>query len=137
VRVTSSANRYQPIGFIRIYPRDRRATYRFRAGRGESIVYADHGTLQDESRSDFARRIAAEWTRQPAFTARAEELTERDQWTVSGEFRPLEPMRKFSWPDGEQVYVSTVVGEVVQYTTRASGAGWSSGYRSWRQSRRF
>ena len=100
-----------------------RPAYRFKVGRGESIVYADDGTVQDESQVDFARRVAAAWTGQPPFIADVEELTGRDQWTVSGEFRPLEPMRKFSWPDGEQVYVSTVVGDVVQYTTRASRMG--------------
>ncbi len=107
----------------RIVMVNRRSAYRFQTGRGESIVYADDGTVQDESEGEFARQLAAEWTGQAGSAAHAEELTERDQWTVSGEFRPLEPMWKFSWPDGEQVYVSTVVGDVVQYTTRPSRIG--------------
>src|SRR5258708_385963 len=41
------------------------------------------------------------------------------QWTVSGQFRALRPLMKYSWPDGEQVYVSTVTGEVAQYTIRS------------------
>jgi hypothetical protein len=52
-----------------------------------------------------------------------EENMEEDKWTVSGEFQDLRPMRKYSWPDGEQVYVSTVTGDVEQYTTRASRMG--------------
>ena len=108
---------------IRIVMIDGRPAYRFGFGRGESIVYADDGQVQDESRSDFARGLAAAWTGQSPTTARVEDLVERDQWTVSGEFKPLEPMRRFSWPDGEQVYVSTAVGEVVQYTTLASRTG--------------
>jgi len=53
-------------------------------------------------------------------TAKAETIREADQWTVSGQFGELRPLLKYTWPDGEQVYVSTVTGEVVQYTTRAS-----------------
>ena len=39
---------------------------------------------------------------------------------MSGEFRRLRPLIKYTWPGGEQVYVSTVTGEVVQATTRSS-----------------
>jgi hypothetical protein len=52
-----------------------------------------------------------------------EENTAEDQWTVSEKFEDLRPMRKYSWPNGEQVYVSTVTGGVEQYTTRASRMG--------------
>jgi hypothetical protein len=45
---------------------------------------------------------------------------EADQWTLAGDFGALRPIRKYSWPDGQQVYVSTVTGDVVQYTTRSS-----------------
>lgn len=107
----------------RIVMVDGRPAYKFRIGIAESVVYADDGMVQDQSRGDFARRVAAEWTRQPSSIASTERLTEGDQWTISGEFRPLRPLLKFSWPDGEQVYVSSVVGNVVQYTTRSSRIG--------------
>jgi hypothetical protein len=37
---------------------------------------------------------------------------------VSGEFQPLRPLFKYSWPDGEEVYVSPATAQVEQYTTR-------------------
>src|SRR5260221_185832 len=46
-----------------------------------------------------------------------------DQWTVQQSFRSLQPLWKYSWPDGQQVYVSEKSGEVVQYTTPASRLG--------------
>ena len=35
----------------------------------------------------------------------------------------LKPLWKYSWPDGQQVYVSQVSGDVVQFTTTASRRG--------------
>lgn len=100
-----------------------RPAYRFEVDRGDAIVYADDGEVQTKSESGFDLRVASDWTRQSNLTVRAKELTERDQWTVSGEFKHFEPIRKYTWPDGEQVYVSTVTGNVVQYTKRASRIG--------------
>jgi hypothetical protein len=102
---------------------DGRPVYRFRFGEAESIVSAVNGQTQTEFPPELTLRIASSWTGQPPAEARVEENTEEDQWTVSGEFQDLRPMRKYSWPDGEQVYVSTVTGEVAQYTTRASRMG--------------
>ena len=100
---------------------DGRPAYRFRFGLGEaSIVYADDGRVQEDFPPDLTLRIAAAWTGQPAGSAREEDNTQEDQWTVSEEFSELRPLRKYSWPDGQQVYVSTATGEVVQYTTRAA-----------------
>jgi hypothetical protein len=42
---------------------------------------------------------------------------------VQETFRTLQPLWKYSWPDGEQVYVSERSGEVVQYTTTRSRIG--------------
>jgi hypothetical protein len=42
-----------------------------------------------------------------------------DQWTVSGEFDPHRPLRKFSNEAGNDWYVSSLTGEVVQVTRRA------------------
>ena len=97
-----------------------RPAYTFETGRRVAIVYADNGAVQDNSQSGFDLRVAADWTGLSPLAAQAGKLTEGDQWTVSGEFRPLEPIWKYTWPDGEQVYVSTVTGDVVQYTTRGS-----------------
>jgi hypothetical protein len=99
---------------------DGRPAYDFDFGDEKFIVYADDGQIQIDFPPEMALRIASAWSRQPFATAEVEEMTEEDQWTVSGQFRALRPILKYAWPDGEQVYVSTVTGEVVQYTTRAS-----------------
>ncbi len=109
---------------VRIGLLDGRPVYRFRMGSSESIVYADDGRILEEISQDMARRIASAWTGQPAAAAKFEgTLTQADQWTVSGEFRALRPLWKYSWPNGEAVYVSEVTGEVVQHTTRESRIG--------------
>jgi hypothetical protein len=102
---------------------DGRPAYRFRFGDAESIVSAVDGQRQTEFPPEMTLRIASSWTGQPPAEGRVEENTEEDQWTVSENFQDLRPMRKYSWPDGEQVYVSTVTGDVEQYTTRASRMG--------------
>jgi hypothetical protein len=102
---------------------DGRPAYRFRFGLDdESIVYADDGQIPQEFPPDMTLRLASAWTGQSPALAQEEDNTEEDQWTVSEEFAALRPMRKYSWPDGQQVYLSTVTGNVVQYTTRASRA---------------
>jgi PepSY-associated TM region len=112
---------------------DGRPAYRFEFGRDTLLVYADDGRLQDEFPADLTLRTAAAWTRQPAALARFYgPITREDQWTVSGEFRDLRPLMKYTWPDGEEVYVSTVNGEVVQYTTQASRLGaWFGAIPHW------
>ena len=102
---------------------DGRPIYAFRFGDNEKIVYADDGQQQDDFPPEMTLRVASAWARQSSRTAKMEELAEEDQWTVAEEFRDLEPIRRYTWPNGEQVYVSTVTGEVVQYTTRATRAG--------------
>lgn len=112
---------------------DARPAYRFRFGLGDlSIVYADNGQMQEDFPPDLTLRVASAWTGQPASAAKEVDSTEEDQWTVSEEFAELRPLRKYSWPDGEQVYVSTVTGEVVQYTTRGSRlAAWFGAIPHW------
>ena len=41
-----------------------------------------------------------------------------DQWTLQNRVRDLQPLWKFSWPDGQQLYVSQANGDVIQYTTQ-------------------
>ena len=104
---------------VRLNTFDGRPAYRFRAGGRESIVYADTGARQSGGTADLAARVAAAWTHQSASAATVTTIDEPDQWTVQGSFRALRPLRKFSWPNGEEVYVSAASGEVVQYTTSA------------------
>ena len=104
---------------IRLNSFDGRPVYRFG---NEAIVYADTGEEQDDISPALMLRVAAAWTGQPASAAHVEPVDEVDQWTVGGVFRDR-PLWKYSWADGEQVYVSENSGEVVQYTTTASRLG--------------
>jgi hypothetical protein len=103
---------------IRLNSFDGRPAYRLRNGREESIVYADTGEPPRVDRA-LMDRVAAAWTGQPG-APRVESIEEPDQWTVQGPLRNLRPLWKYSWPDGEHVYVSGATGEVVQYTTSSS-----------------
>jgi hypothetical protein len=112
-----------PPAQVRLNTFDGRPVYRF-GGRGfQQIVYADTGDEQIEVPAEMVRRAAASWTKQPAAAATVEELNDVDQWTLQGRIRDLAPLHKFSWPNGEQVYVSANTGEVEQYTTTASRWG--------------
>ncbi|HEX3644709.1 MAG TPA: PepSY domain-containing protein [Vicinamibacterales bacterium] len=102
---------------------DGRPAYRFRTGPVESLVFADTGARQGEAPDAEMERVASAWVGQPASAASLATIDEADQWTVQGLVRAQWPLRKFSWPNGEQVYVSPSSGEVVQYTTSASRIG--------------
>jgi hypothetical protein len=106
---------------------DGRPVYRFRSGRGrdviETIVYADSGQEQIEVSKAMADRMASAWARQSIAAASVREVEEVDQWTVQSGIDGLRPLWKYSWPDGQQVYVSQASGEVEQYTTTASRWG--------------
>jgi hypothetical protein len=105
---------------IRLNVFDGRPAYRFRSGRSERIVYADTGEEQTSIDPAMVSRIASTWARQPEAAAQVESIHEVDQWTVQGALRNLRPLWKYAWPNGEEVYVSGVTGEVVQYTTSRS-----------------
>src|SRR4029077_7724702 len=94
-----------------------------RFGRGESLVYADTGEPQANVSQEMMGRIASAWTGQPMSVSQTESITTVDQWTVQGVFRKSRPLWKYSWPNGEEVYISGATGEVVQYTTTASRIG--------------
>jgi PepSY-associated transmembrane protein len=108
---------------VRLNTFDGRPVYRFRRGRDEAVVYADTGELRTSASAETMRRIAAQWTRQPANRAVGVAIDEPDQWTVQGPLRTVRPLWKFSWPNGDQVYVARATGEVVQSTTTASRIG--------------
>jgi hypothetical protein len=112
---------------------DGRPVYRFLFGRDALLVYADNGQLQDDFPGPLTLHIAAAFARRPPARASFQgAFTREDQWTVSGEFRALRPLMKYSWPDGAEVYVSSVTGEVVQATTRASRLGaWFGAIPHW------
>jgi PepSY-associated TM region len=110
----------QQPGSTRLEVFDGRPAYYFRFGRSEAIVYADTGAQQDVFPPELNLRTAAAWTGQPPNAAKEEEITEPDQWTLEGGLRNLMPLSKYSWPNGDQVYVSENTGEVAQFTTRSS-----------------
>jgi hypothetical protein len=113
----------QPPSAVRLNTFDGRPVYRFRTGRADAIVYADTGEVQREVSRAMVDRIASAWTGRPVAEAGIDAMTSADQWTVQGPLQSLRPLWKFSWPTGEQVYVAETSGEVVQYTTPASGRG--------------
>jgi hypothetical protein len=87
------------------------------------LVYADNGQPQPGFPPEVTQRIASSWIRRPSANAVLTVLDGPDQWTLGGEFAALRPLDKYSWSNGEEVYVSEVTGEVVQDTTTASRLG--------------
>lgn len=112
-----------------------RPVYRFRSADHIAVVYADSGEVFHGFQEWQARQIGAAWTHRRPEDARLEtrqikedglqqdDLRQEDQWTVQQHYQMYRPLWKFSWPDGEETYVSDVSGEVVQYTTRRSRLG--------------
>ena len=102
---------------------DGRPAYWFRLGQPRAWVYADNGQPQTEYPAEMNLRTAARWAGQPASAAKVERMNAQDQWTVGGVYQAYEPLIKYSWPDGQQVYISEALGDVVQYTTSGSRLG--------------
>jgi hypothetical protein len=98
---------------------DGRPAYRF----DHVLVYADDGQPQAGFPPELTRRVASAWIQQPSEAATLNVLDGPDQWTLGGEFGALRPLDQYSWPDGRDVYVSEVTGEVVQATSSASRLG--------------
>jgi hypothetical protein len=108
---------------LRLGTFDGRPIYRFRTGRTERVVFADTGEPRGSASAAQMRRVAARWARKPETEAHADEITTVDQWTVQGPLRTLRPLWRFTFDDGQQVYLSQSTGDVVQYTTTASRFG--------------
>lgn len=113
-------------GPVRLTSFDGRPAYRFGGGRGGGraggwiMVYADDGSVADRVDDGMIDRAAAAWAGQPVREAKKESVEEVDQWTVGGSLSNLRPLYKYSFPDGQQVYVNGNTAEVVQYTTTSS-----------------
>lgn len=109
---------------VRLTMLDGRPVYRFHTGRLQRVVYADRAEVFSGLSEEAARRVASGWTGLPGGEAHFDGARmEEDQWTLNKAVRPLRPFLRFSWPDGQEVYVSQVSGEVMQHTTRADRMG--------------
>ncbi len=116
--------RVEKLDRVRLTMLDGRPVYRFHTGRVQKVVYADRGEVFSGLSVDAARRVASAWTGLPAGESQFDGAKmEEDQWTLNKTVRPLRPFLRFSWPDGQEVYVSQVSGEVMQHTTRADRIG--------------
>jgi hypothetical protein len=131
-RITLSAEqaygtlrRNQPPTSVRLTSFDGRPLYRFGGGRGGggrgggAAVYADDGSPHGAVDDTVIDRAAVAWAGRPLAEARKTSVEEVDQWTVAA-LRNVRPLFKYSWPDGQQVYVNGNTAEVAQYTTTAS-----------------
>ena len=104
-----------PLNQIRLNSFDGRPAYRF----GGRLVYADTGEEQGPAPGRIRDRAAAAWTGMLVSDAAVESVTEIDQWMVGNQLRNLRPLWKYSWSNGEQVYIGDS-GDVLQYTTTTS-----------------
>jgi hypothetical protein len=123
----AALDRDTPPAQVRLTTFDGRPAYRFaagggrgRGGGGATMIFADDGTRVGEVDDDIVDRAASHWAGRPAAEARKALVEEVDQWTVGGAGRGQQPLYKYSWPDGQQAYVSGASAEVVQYTTTSS-----------------
>jgi len=109
---------------IRLHVLDGRPVYRFEFGGRSRLVFADDGERLDAVTRQMALRVAAAWAGFPAAASSFQGLvTQDDQWTLYFTVHPYGPFWKYSWPNGEETYVSQTTGEVVQDTTRNSRFG--------------
>jgi len=123
----AALNRDQSTAHVRLGSFDGRPVYRFGGGGsgdgsgrgGVEMVYADDGAVQQYVDAAMIDRAAAAWAGRPVSEATKQAVEEVDQWTV-GALRTVRPLFKYSWPDGQDVYVNGNTAEVAQYTTTAS-----------------
>ena len=123
IRISAAAARAAlgddaPGGQTRLTSFDGRPAYRF-GGRGGNIsVYADTGSVVDVVDQAMVDRAAAAWAGRPLSEAQKQTVEDVDQWTVG--MRNALPLQKYSFADGQQVYVNADTAEVRQYTTTSS-----------------
>ncbi len=109
----------ESVGSVRLTTFAGRPVYRFGGG-DSAVVYADTGEEQLDITQNDVATIARMWSGEGVKTARVEAVERSDQWTLQNRVDDLQPLWKFSWPDGQQLYVSQANGEAIQYTTTAS-----------------
>ncbi|HLJ49488.1 MAG TPA: hypothetical protein VKU01_25920 [Bryobacteraceae bacterium] len=108
----------QPPLRVRLITFDDRPLYRLNTAGRERLIYADSGDEQLQVSPEMISRAAGRWTGLRIGDAQKQLLTEADQWTTQENVSARQPLWKYAWPNGEQVYISASTGEVVQYTTR-------------------
>jgi len=84
------------------------------------MVYADDGTIQTEVDEAMVDRVASAWAGKPLSEAQKVSVEEIDQWTVGSQLRTLRPLYKYTFKDGQQIYIGGRDAEVKQYTTTES-----------------
>ena len=120
----------QPPGSVQLTSFDGRPVYRFggpgggrggrRGGGGTATVYADDGAIQTEVDDALIDRVASAWAGKPLSEAQKVSVEEVDQWTVGSQLRTLRPLYKYTFHDGQQIYIGGRDAEVKQYTTTES-----------------
>jgi len=128
IRVTpaeayAGLGREEPPAQVLLTTFDDRPVYRFDGGSPNdgdepSMVYADDGTVQRVVTPRLVDRAASQWARRSTAGAVNTTVPAVDQWTLG--LRVQWPLQKFSWPDGQQVYVDGETAKVVQSTTSSS-----------------
>src|SRR6185503_823604 len=83
-----------------------------------AMVYADDGSIVETVDEAMVDRAAAAWAGRPLSEAKKQTVEEVDQWTVG--MRNALPLQKYSFADGQQVYIDANTAEVRQYTTTSS-----------------
>jgi uncharacterized iron-regulated membrane protein len=118
---------------VRLGMLDGHPVYRFHQGRQQKVVYAHQPVLFTGLTQEAALRVASAWTGlNPENAQFLGARNDEDQWTLNKNVRPLRPFLLFAWPDGQEVYVSQVSGEVMQHTTRADRLGaWFGAIPHW------
>ncbi|MGE0443891.1 MAG: hypothetical protein AB7P99_01585 [Vicinamibacterales bacterium] len=109
---------------IRLSTYNGRPVYRYTDAVGESVVYADTGDFIEDDPAP-PEQIAARWLGEGASVRILElsDVPDADQWTLQLPVAELQPLWKYSFSNGDDVYVSGATGDVVQHTTRASRIG--------------
>ena len=107
-----------PAGQTRLTSVDNRPAYRFGGRDGNAMVYADDGSIVETVDEAMVDRAAAAWAGRPLSEATKQTVEEVDQWTVG--MRNALPLQKYSFADGQQVYLDADTAEVRQYTTTSS-----------------
>src|SRR5258706_2033940 len=114
---------------VRLFAREDQPVYVVQGASGLHALKADGLTSARVQSERMAITIAASHARRrgmPADAASFEQLTDYDQWTVSGSLDPHRPLYRIALNDdaGTEFYISSATGEIVRDTNR-SERGWN------------